>query len=147
MADRNTGPTADGRNPDGTFTKGNPGRPRGTRFKITRAVQDLLDGEADKITRKRAELALDGDTKAMRLYLERIAPPRKDAPVRFDLPPIKSSQDAFAAAEAALREVSIVEITPLDGASVMWLVENLRRVLETTEVMARLEAIEERARR
>ena len=89
MADRKTG-----RNADGTFGPGNPGKPKGTRHKATQAALTLLDGEAEGLTRKAVEVALDGDTTALRLCLERIAPPRKDAPVTFDLPSMQSAADA-----------------------------------------------------
>jgi hypothetical protein len=77
-----------GRNADGTFGPGNCGKPKGTRHKATLAAMALLDGEAESLSRKAVELALQGDTTALRLCLERIAPPRKDAPVTFDLPPL-----------------------------------------------------------
>ena len=70
----------------GKFAPGNPGRPKGARHKTTRAVEELLDGEGEAITRKAVDMALDGDTTALRLCLERISPPRKDTPVQFDLP-------------------------------------------------------------
>jgi hypothetical protein len=50
------------------------------RLRATRAVEAPLDGEAEALTRKAVALALDGDTVALRLCLERIAPPLKDAP-------------------------------------------------------------------
>lgn len=78
-----------GRNADGTFTVGNRGKPKGARDKATLAVLKLLDGEAEALTRKAVELALAGDTTALRLCLERIAPPRKDAPVKVELPDIR----------------------------------------------------------
>ena len=43
MTSRNNGTNTDGRNSDGTFAEGNPGRPKGARHKITRAVEDLLE--------------------------------------------------------------------------------------------------------
>jgi hypothetical protein len=46
----------------------------------TLAVEALLDGEAETITRKAIELAKEGDLTALRLCLDRIAPPRKDRP-------------------------------------------------------------------
>ena len=44
----------------------------------------MLDGEAEGLTRKVLEMALAGDTVAMRLCLERILPPRRERPVRFN---------------------------------------------------------------
>lgn len=132
------------RNPDGTFAPGNPGKPSGARNRATKAVQGLLDDESEALTRKAVELALGGDTAALRLCLERIAPPRKDAPVSFDLPPMKSARDAAEAALAVVRSVSEGELTPLEGAAVMTLVEGVRKTLETTELEARMQKLEAR---
>ena len=108
---RNNGAKTEARNPDGTFARGNPGRPAGARHRITRAIEELLEGEAEGLTRKAVEVALGGDTTALRLCLERIAPARKDSPVHFELPPMKSVQDAVEAAQAVLRAVSEGDLT------------------------------------
>ncbi len=142
--DRNNGPTTDGRNPDGTFAPGNPGRPAGARHRVTRVVESLLEGEAEGLTRKAIEKALEGDTTALRLCLERIAPQRKDSPVEFELPRMKSAKDASRAAQAILQAVSDGDLTPMEGASVMALVEGYRKTLETTELEHRIEALEAR---
>ena len=41
-----------GRNTDGKFAPGNPGKPVGARHRATRAVLELLDGEAEALTRR-----------------------------------------------------------------------------------------------
>ena len=140
---RNNGRKTAARRSDGTFAPGKPGRPRGARHKTTLAIEEILDGEADVLTRKAVELAMDGDTTALRLCLERIAPARKDAPVRFDLPSIETAEDASRAAQAVLRAVSEGDITPAEGAAVMALVESYRRTLELTEFEARLKKLED----
>jgi len=131
-----------GRNTDGTFGPGNPGKPKGTRHKATQAALALLDGEAEALTRQAVTLALGGDTTALRLCLERITPPRRDAPVTFDLPPMETARDAAKAAGAVLGAVAEGELTPGEGAALMALVEGFRRTLETTELEARLAALE-----
>lgn len=143
MSDRNNGGTT-GRNPDGTFAPGNPGRPRGARHQVTRAVEELLEGEAEVLTRKAVEVALAGDTTALRLCLERIAPARKDSPVSFDLPAMQNAQDAAQAAQAVLEAVAVGELTPLEAASVMGLIEAYRKTLETSELEQRLTELEQR---
>lgn len=131
-----------GRNSDGTFGPGNPGKPKGARHKATQAALALLDGEAEGLTRKAVELALEGDTVALRLCLERIAPPRKEAPVAFDLPSMQSAEDAAQAAGTVLSAVASGELTPSEGAHVMALIETYRRTLELTELEARLSSLE-----
>lgn len=141
MTDRKNGDTT-GRDASGRFAPGNPGRPKGARHKATRAALALLDGEAEALTRKAVDAALEGDATALRLCLERIAPPRKDAPVAFTLPPMHSARDAAQAAGAVLAAVAEGELTPTEGAHVMALVETYRRTLETTELEARVAALE-----
>ncbi len=132
----------DGRNTDGTFGPGNPGKPHGARHKATQAALALLEGQAEALTQKAVETALAGDTTALRLCLERIAPPRKDAPVTFALPPMQTAADAARAAGAILNSVADGDLTPTEGAHVMGLIETYRRTLETTELEARVMALE-----
>jgi hypothetical protein len=141
--DRNNGKET-GRDAAGRFTHGNPGRPAGARHRATQAALALLDGEAEGLTRKAIQAALDGDMTALRLCLERIAPAPKDSPVAFDLPRIESAADAARAAGAVLEAVGAGELTPGEGARVMALIETYRRTLETTEIETRLAALEGR---
>jgi hypothetical protein len=133
-----------GRNRDGTFTKGHGGRPRGARNKTTQAVAALLEGEADKLTRKAIEMALDGDTVALRLCLERIHPPRKDAPVSFDLPPMNGAEGAAQALGSLLTGVANGDLTPSEAGAIANLVEGYRKTLETMELEERISALEQR---
>ena len=138
MTDRKSG-----RNTDGTFAAGNPGKPKGARHKATRAALALLDGEAEALIRQAVTMALAGDTTALRLCLERIAPPRRDAPVQFDLPQMETARDAAMAAGAVLEAVALGDLTPTEGAHIMALVEAYRRTLETTEIEARMVELEQ----
>ena len=126
----------------GKFAVGNPGRPKGSRHKYVLAVESLLEDEAEGLARKAVELGLKGDTTALRLCLDRLAPPRKDSVVSFDLPLMKNARDAAEAAQAVLRAVSEGDLTPLEGAAVMNLVEGFRRVLELSEYEGRIKALE-----
>ena len=87
-------------------------------------------------------MALAGDVAALRMCLDRVAPVRKDAPVTFALPAMTCARDAAQAAGAVLGAVSEGELTPAEGAHVMGLVEAWRRTFETTELEARLIALE-----
>ena len=133
-----------GRSADGTFSNGNAGRPKGARNKATQAVMALLEGEAEALSRKAVEMALAGDSVALRLCLDRLAPPRKDSPVQFPLPRMTTARDAAEAAGAVLQAVSEGDLTPTEGAQVMGLVDSFRRTLEVSELEARLVALEGR---
>ncbi len=123
---------------------GNPeGRPKGSRNKATLAALELLDGEAGALARKAVELALEGDTVALRLCLERIAPPRKDAPVSFSLPEMKSAGDALTAINHIVQAVANGELTPGEATSLAWLVETFRRTAETNDLERRITRLED----
>jgi hypothetical protein len=126
----------------GKFASGNPGRPKGARHKVTRAVEALLEGQSEQLTQVAIDNALEGDTTALRLCLERIAPARKDAPIQFELPVMSNASEAAVAAQAVLKAVSEGEVTPIEGATVMGLLEQYRRTLEASEFENRLEALE-----
>ena len=94
----------------GGFQKGqsgNPrGRPMGSRNNATLACEALLEGQALALTQKAVELALAGDTIALRLCMERLCPVRKDRPVSFPLPPINTARDAANVAAAVTEAVA-----------------------------------------
>ena len=66
-----------GRNTAGQFTANNSGRPKGSRNKATIAIESLLQGQAEALTQTAVTKALEGDSVALRLCMERIAPAPK----------------------------------------------------------------------
>jgi hypothetical protein len=118
---------------------GNPnGRPKGHRNKATMAIEELLDGEAERLTRKVIEKALDGDTTALRLCVDRLLAPRRERPITFDLPKIESAADAKAASSAILAACAAGTLSPGEAAAVMELVSNHVRMFEMSEIEARV---------
>ena len=106
------------------------------------AAEALLDGEGETITRKAVELAKSGDTVALRLCLDRLAPVRKDRPVTFALPKIEAMADLPKASGALLDAVASGELTPSEAAELGKLVEAHVKAIELTNVQARLDALE-----
>ena len=124
---------------------GNPGgRPKGSRNKATLALESLLDGQAEALTQRAIELALAGDMTALRMCLDRILPARKDRPVTFELPAIDSAADAKTASAALLAAVAVGSLTPSEAAEIAKLVDAYLKAIETSEVLARLEKLEQR---
>jgi len=124
------------------FSKGNPGKPRGARHKLTRTAETLLDGEAEAITKKAIEMAKAGDGPALRLCMDRIYPARKDRPVRFALPPITKAADAIAAHGALVAAVADGELTPSEASDLGRLIDGYTRAVETHEILDRLAKLE-----
>ncbi len=137
-------PINNGRKTDGTFAPGNAlgGRTKGSRHKTTMAIEELLDGQAEALTQKAINAALDGDMVALRLCLDRITPAKKDAPVAFSLPAMESVTDAAKAAGAILEAVAAGDLTPSEGTAIAGLVETYRRTLESEELEGRIIALE-----
>jgi len=131
-----------GRNTAGKFVFGNTGRPKGSRNKATIAIESLLEGQAEALTQTAIKKALVGDSVALRLCMDRIAPPPKDAAVTFSMPIMSNVLDAAEAAGSVLRAVSEGELTPLEATRVMGLIDSYRRTLELTEIEERLRALE-----
>jgi hypothetical protein len=126
------------------FEPGNAGKPKGARHKATVATEALLDGEAEALTRKAVEMALAGDTTALRLCLERLLPPRRDRPVVFALGDLASPADALAAVVSVIRAAAGGEITPSEATAITAVLESYRKAYEVTEIEARLAALEGR---
>jgi hypothetical protein len=123
---------------------GNPnGRPLGSRNRVSIACDELLEGEAEAITKKAIELAKNGDGPALRLCLERIAPARKDRPVNFTLPKIETVADLPKASAALLDAVAAGELTPVEAAELGKLVEAHVKAIEVTDIAERLARLEE----
>ena len=77
---------------------GNPrGAARGSRHKASLLAESLIDGETQQLARKVIDLALTGDTVALRLCLERILPPVRSRPISFKLPELRTISDAQSA--------------------------------------------------
>jgi hypothetical protein len=131
-----------GRNTDGTFLKGNSGRPKGARNRKTLAIESLLEGQAEALTQTAVSKALEGDSVALKLCMDRIAPAPKDNTVQFSLPSMINASDASQAAGSVLSAVSDGELTPIEATRVMGLIDSYRRTLELTDIENRLKALE-----
>jgi hypothetical protein len=110
------------------------------------AAQALLEGEAAALARKAVELALAGDTGALKLCLERLVPTMRERPIPADavkLPPLKAANLAAASA-AVIRAVAAGALTPGEGQALAGLLAVHGKALEVSEFEQRLTALEAR---
>ena len=122
---------------------GNPaGRPPGSRDRTALAAEYLLEGEAQALTRKAIDLALEGDTTALRLCLERILPQRKSRAVAFEAPRIDRVEDLAGAIGSIFQEVAGGRLRLDEGAALVGMLESKRRAMETIDLEKRLRALE-----
>lgn len=87
------------------------GRPAGTPNKRTQLAK-LFEPHAPALINKCVELALAGDTNALRLAIERLIPRAKDEPIPFYLPTKLSAESFKDTIEGILRSLECADITP-----------------------------------
>jgi len=131
--------------PGRPFAKGQSGNPAGralgSRNAATQLAEALLDGEAEALTRKLVERALEGDPAMLKLAVERIVPRRaRTHPVA--LPEINAAADFAPAMRAIARAAAEGAITPFDAAELARMVETALRAVEASEFDQRLAALE-----
>jgi hypothetical protein len=110
------------------------GRPKGARNAATLACEALLDGQAEALTQKAIQMALDGDAVALRLCLDRIYPPRKDRPVTFTLPPITSARDAADLMAAVTKAVATGNVTPSEATEIAKVIDAYVKAYQTAQL-------------
>jgi len=126
---------------------GNPaGRPIGARHKTTLAIESLLDGEAEALTRKVIEKAKEGDMAALKLCLDRLVPMRKGRPIEIDLPDVSCAADLAKAGAVVTQQLGEGIISPEEAAAVMGTLDSALRLFEAGELEARIAALEEQVR-
>jgi hypothetical protein len=115
------------------FKPGNAGRPKGARNRATLAAEALLDGEAEALTRKAVELALEGNVPALKICLDRILPPRRERAVALNLPTLRNPGDAGEVSAAIFGAVTRGEITVGEATELAGLLTAHLATLETSE--------------
>lgn len=139
-------PANTGQKQDARFKRGQSGNPSGrkagSRNNVTLAMEALLEGEAEALTRTAIDKALSGDMMALRICFDRLYPPQKGRSIQIDLPPIKQANDVVQGYEAVLNAVSEGSITPDEASTIANVLEGKRKAIETCELETRMAALE-----
>ena len=123
---------------------GNPtGKKPGTRHKATQLAEILLDGQTEQLVNKCVEMAIDGDSTAMRICMDRLIPPRKSRPITIQLPDTKTAVGVADAQSKVVKTVAEGELTIEDGQTLSSILEARRKALETQDHEERLNKLEE----
>jgi len=129
-----------------TFPKGesgNPaGRPPGIRDKRT-AMRDLLTPHAEDLVAKVVELALAGDSTALRICIDRLIPPAK---ARGDPVNLPSPTDSLANnGRNVIQSLAEGNLTPEEAGEVMQALTAQARIVEIDEIEKRVATLEQAA--
>ena len=133
-----------GRNPTGQWKKGESGNPAGRKpgtGKVT-ALRAALAEKLPEVIKRLVERALEGDTAAARLILERVIPPMKAAeePAPVAMPDGSLTDQG----RAVLIAISTGDLAPAQGAAILSALGNLAKLAETDDLAHRIAALEER---
>jgi hypothetical protein len=120
------------------------GRPKGSRNKLTRAAQRLIEENAESLARKCIAAALRGDMKAMALCFPYLLSANRLSVTKLRLPSIQTADDIASALDAILKAVAHGKRTAADGQMLASILEGRRRVIEDRDVAVRLLELERR---
>jgi len=125
------------------FKSGNPGRPPGSKNKITQMVEQLVEGQAEQLVQKVLELAQAGDVSCLRMILDRLWPPRKGQPVNVVMPPINTSQDVLPAIASIWTAIREGRLTPDEASALSIVIDRSIQAIELHDITKRIAALEE----
>jgi hypothetical protein len=107
------------------------GRPHGSRNKRTVLMEQMLEGDAEKVAKAVIQAAQDGDMQAARLVFDRCYPAPKGRLIEIELPEVNSVADLVPAHGAILAAICAGQITPDEGATLASILETRRRACHT----------------
>ena len=123
-------------------TPKSPGRTKGTKDRAGIAMTGPLTHAASKLARKAVEMALAGDTTALRLCLDRIYPVPKGRTVKFTLGETITPQNLPAAYATIIQRTAAGEITPTEAADIMKALDAFKNAVVAAELEARVADLE-----
>lgn len=138
---------ANGRRENGQFAPGHPGGPGNPHIarlaEYRKALNAALSPDMVKnVTRKLYRLAMAGDVQAAKVVLERALGKVKEAPntvIPIDVGTLDTTEDVKRASSAILKAMARGDITADDATRYAYLVELVRRAIETHELEIELE--------
>jgi hypothetical protein len=124
------------------FKQGNPGRPLGSKNKITRLLEQLVEGEGQKITQKMLQVALEGNPRCLEYFMDRLMPPRRGRVLEQPLPKISGVNDIGPALAAITSQLNNGELTTEEASDMFGLLERYARAILASGLAERVEKVE-----
>ena len=119
------------------FEPGNPGRPPGSKNKLTQFLEELVENEGETLTRKLIELAKAGNPRSLLYCMDRLLPLRRSQPINLELPKIDRVQDVALATAAVADAVSNGTITPEEASHVVRLLDSYANAIIASDIAVR----------
>lgn len=125
----------------GQFRAGHSGNPAGRPRSESAALRQKLAERAEEVIQAVLDAALSGDMTAAKMILDRIVPPLRPHSESVSIP-LEAPVGPASAAAAILNAAVTGKIPPDAAVQLLSAAANLGRIIETTELKARLEALE-----
>ena len=126
------------------FTKGqsgNPqGRPKGSG--LSAQLRAAIEQDAPSIIKAMIEQAKAGDMQAAKALLDRVLPALKPESQAIHLPELVAAPTLADKAKAAIDAAGAGDIAPSAASDMVSAIAGLAKIIETTELQKRLEALE-----
>ena len=87
-------------------------------------------------------MAIEGDTAAMKICMDRLVPPRKSRPITIQLPDTKTAVGVADAQSTVVKTVAEGELTIEEGLVLSNILEARRKSIESSEFDTRLNKLE-----
>jgi len=124
------------------FKQGNPGRPPGSKNKLTRLLEELFENEGETLARKHIELAKGGNVRCLEYLLDRLVPKRPGRTLDVQLPPINGVHDIVPAMADITNALNNGNITDEEASHLAGFLKSYAQVIKTNDLAARVEKVE-----
>lgn len=128
-------------NSAGRWKPGQSGNPGGRPKRIGQ-VRALLEHKREELVKKAIELALAGDVAALRLCMERLAPPLRPTTEPVEIPGLAQASTLTEKCQVIVSAVGNAQISPTVGSELLSAMGNLAKALEVDELARRVAALE-----
>jgi hypothetical protein len=130
------------------FQPGNPGRPRGSRNRVTQIAEQVVEAGAEQAIRKILQLGLAGDVSCLKIIADRVYPARRGQPINIVMPAINNPEDALRALAEICKALGEGVLTPDEITALSSVVGRSIQVIELQNLERRIAALEKsRAKR
>ena len=131
-----------GRNTDGTFKKGNRGKPKGALNNSTRLAMKLLQHNASEIVEILVDKALNGDVRAASLIFTRLTTDYRAINIDKKLSPLGSAKDTKRALDEVYDQLGSGTITHHDLKVIVDFIAAYSKIVTLAEFEERLVQLE-----
>lgn len=132
---------------DYRFKKGaprGPGRPVGSRNKLTMALEAVGEGNAILVYQKLVDLALgrtkEGDATSCKMILDRVLPVRKDRKIALDIEGSVGTAKAISAISTKVTDMMVKgELSPSESLEIGNKIEQHLKIITDVDIMDKIE--------